>query len=132
MAVQDGDLVTTLSIPDARGAVVRSCHSPLAVAAERRRCWYGLSGAAFRIPGLKKLCCPTDRREPSSPMPAEPVTIKKIHQPTALQHRQEHLRHARRPPGHAEDFIVHDAPARTSPGKSWRKSSSSTTYGWNR
>src|SRR5215475_4034212 len=31
------------------------------------------------VAGLKKnrVCCPTDRREPSSPMPAEPVTIKK-------------------------------------------------------
>src|SRR6266436_3312264 len=51
------------------------------IAREERPADAALGGRAAdkTVAGLKKnrLCCPTDRREPSSPMPAEPVTIKK-------------------------------------------------------
>src|SRR5262245_36853684 len=66
------------------------------------------------VAGLKKnrVCCPTDRREPSSPMPAEPVTIKKYanrrlyNTGTSTYVTLEHLAAMVKA---GEHFIVHDA-----------------------
>src|SRR6516162_750137 len=66
------------------------------------------------VGALKKnrLCCPTDRREPSSPMPAEPVTIKKYanrrlyNTGTSTYVTLEDLAAMVKA---GEDFIVHDA-----------------------
>src|SRR5262249_32080671 len=66
------------------------------------------------VAGLKKnrVCCPTDRREPSSPMPAEPVTIKKYanrrlyNTGTSTYVTLEDLAAMVKA---GEDFIVHDA-----------------------
>src|SRR5215813_1261978 len=66
------------------------------------------------VAGLKKnrLCCPTARREPSSPMPAEPVTIKKYanrrlyNTGTSTYVTLEDLAAMVKA---GEDFIVHDA-----------------------
>src|SRR5262249_11581445 len=71
-------------------------------------------GSDKTVAGLKKnrVCCPTDRREPSSPMPAEPVTIKKYanrrlyNTGTSTYVTLEDLASMVKA---GEDFIVHDA-----------------------
>src|SRR5215471_11956106 len=82
---------------------------------ERRRRRPGGAATADKTVGaLKKnrLCCPTDRREPSSPMPAEPVTIKKYanrrlyNTGTSTYVTLEDLAAMVKA---GEDFIVHDA-----------------------
>ncbi len=66
MAFQDGDLLAALRIPDARGAVLRRRHHPLAVAAECRAPHAAVMAfqdgdllAALRIPDARG---PVDRR----------------------------------------------------------------------
>src|SRR5215469_17699480 len=74
----------------------------------------GAATADKTVGALKKnrLCCPTDRREPSSPMPAEPVTIKKYanrrlyNTGTSTYVTLEDLAAMVKA---GEDFIVHDA-----------------------
>src|SRR6516164_6429599 len=80
----------------------------------RRRRTGGAATADKTVGALKKnrLCCPTDRREPSSPMPAEPVTIKKYanrrlyNTGTSTYVTLEDLAAMVKA---GEDFIVHDA-----------------------
>jgi polyhydroxyalkanoate synthesis repressor PhaR len=80
----------------------------------RRRCPGSAATADKTVAALKKnrVCCPTDRREPSSPMPAEPVTIKKYanrrlyNTGTSTYVTLEDLAAMVKA---GEDFIVHDA-----------------------